>query len=94
MGMFWALVVAVGIANRALMLLETWSARSFPGQTWMGLWFIRTILIPATFGRRCVQDFGGWGTLPPRVQTLTLLLFLLINIAFSVHGYRIFEGNM
>ncbi|KAF5544259.1 ferric-chelate reductase [Fusarium phyllophilum] len=85
MGIFWAVVVGVGIANRAL-------AQSFSSQDRKRSWVKRNILIPATLGRRCVQDYGGWGTLPPRIQTLTLILFVIVNIACTVHGYEIFEG--
>ncbi|CAJ0546526.1 Ff.00g011530.m01.CDS01 [Fusarium sp. VM40] len=83
MAVFWAVVVAVGIVNRI---------SPIPGQGPKGLWLKRNVLMPATLGRRCVQDFGGWGTLPPRIQTLTLMAFMLLNVACTLHGYRIFEG--
>jgi hypothetical protein len=83
MGVFWAVVVAVGIVNRILPI---------PGQGPKGLWLKRNAIMPAALGQRCVQDFGGWGTLPPRIQTLTLVAFVLINAACTLHGYRIFEG--
>ncbi|KAF0315626.1 ferric reductase like transmembrane component [Colletotrichum asianum] len=92
MGMFWAVVIALGIANRALMLWGPSFAQSHARRHPSSLWLKCTILTPAMFGRRCVQDFGGWGTLPPRVQTLTLTLFLLLNVMCTVFGYRIFEG--
>lgn len=92
MGMFWAVVIAVGMANRALMYWGPSFAQSHARRRPSSLWLKRTILTPATFGRRCVQDFGGWGTLPPRVQTLTMMLFLLPNVTCTVCGYRIFEG--
>ncbi|KAF5637720.1 ferric-chelate reductase [Fusarium sp. NRRL 52700] len=84
-GVFWGLVVVVGIVNRAL------------GQTISHLgrkstWVTRHIFLPATLGRRCVQDYGGWGTLPPRIQTLALVLFSILNIGCTIHGYEIFEG--
>ncbi|KAF5972656.1 ferric-chelate reductase [Fusarium coicis] len=85
MGIFWALVVGVGIANRAL-------GQFFSNQGRKSSWVKRNILIPATLGRRCVQDYGGWGTLPPRIQTLTLILFVIVNVACTIHGYDIFEG--
>ncbi|RYC82960.1 hypothetical protein BFJ63_vAg14155 [Fusarium oxysporum f. sp. narcissi] len=85
MGIFWGLVIGVGIMNRAL-------GQFFSIQGRNRSWVSRNILLPATLGRRCVQDYGGWGTLPPRMQTLTLILFVLVNIACSIHGYEIFEG--
>ncbi|RGP69530.1 ferric reductase transmembrane component 5 [Fusarium sporotrichioides] len=85
MGIFWAVVIAISIANRILAPLSTIQGRG-------SLWLKRNVLLPATFGRRCVQDFGGCGTLPPRMQTLTLSLFVILNIVCSIHGYQIFEG--
>ncbi|CVL08721.1 related to ferric reductase Fre2p [Fusarium mangiferae] len=85
MGIFWALVVGVGIANHGL-------SQPFSSQGRKRSWVRRNILLPATLGRRCVQDYGGWGTLPPRTQTLTLILFVILNIACTIHGYEIFEG--
>jgi hypothetical protein len=85
MGIFWAVVIAAGIVSRILTRLSTSNGRR-------SLWLKRNVLLPATFGQRCVQDFGGFGTLPPRIQTLTLSLFVMLNIICSIHGYSIFEG--
>lgn len=57
------------------------------------VWLQRYLTTPATFGQRCSQDFG-WYTVPPRVQTVTLFIFVVMNIVACVHGYRIFTGNM
>lgn len=57
------------------------------------LYLRRFVTVPATFGRRCLQNVG-WCTIPPRVESLTILLFLVLNIAFSIHGYYIFKGNL
>ncbi|KAI9150852.1 ferric-chelate reductase [Paramyrothecium foliicola] len=94
MGFFWAIVVAVGAANRALTQLKIWPGHFFPGRGGNYSWLKRNVIVPATFGKRCVQDFGGLGTLPPRIQTLTLLAFIFLNVLCCVHGYRVFEGNM
>ncbi|KAH7020980.1 ferric reductase like transmembrane component-domain-containing protein [Microdochium trichocladiopsis] len=56
-------------------------------------WIKRYITIPATFGQKSSQSFG-WYTVPPRVQTLTLATFVVMNIAFCCHGYWVFPGNM
>lgn len=85
MGIFWAVVITIGTAYQSLVWLSTRQGKS-------SLWLKRNILVPATFGRRCVQDYGGWGTIPPRIQTLALSLFVILNIVCSAHGYMIFEG--
>ncbi|RMZ76995.1 hypothetical protein DV738_g4604, partial [Chaetothyriales sp. CBS 135597] len=92
MVIFWVVVVVIGLTHKLLAYWEISSKRSVNAQGRSSLWFKRNVVTPATFGQRCVQDFGGWGTVPPRVQTLTLVLFLLLNIACSVHGYRAFDG--
>ncbi|KAF1994177.1 ferric-chelate reductase-like protein [Amniculicola lignicola CBS 123094] len=53
----------------------------------------RYITVPATFGYRCSQNVG-WCTIPPRVQTLTILSFLAINVIFCCSGYRLTDGNL
>ena len=57
------------------------------------VWLGRHITLPATFGYRASQNFG-WYTVPPRIQTLTILAFTVINIVLCVHGYRVFRGNL
>ncbi|KAJ1324890.1 ferric-chelate reductase [Microdochium nivale] len=57
------------------------------------LWLKRYITVPATFGYRSSQSFG-WYTVPPRVQSLTLTAFLIMNVVFCCHGYWVFPGNM
>ena len=53
----------------------------------------RLVTVPATFGHRCLQNVG-WCTIPPRVESLTIILFFILNVAFSIHGYFIFAGNL
>ncbi|ORY59763.1 ferric reductase like transmembrane component [Pseudomassariella vexata] len=57
------------------------------------LWWKRHVSIPAAFGYRNAQPFG-WYTVPPRIQSLSILVFIAINIFFCVHGYHIFPGNL
>ncbi|KIH86530.1 plasma membrane ferric-chelate reductase [Sporothrix brasiliensis 5110] len=57
------------------------------------VWLQRHLTMPATFGQRCSQDFG-WYTVPPRVQSFTLLIFAIMNTVFCLHGYRVFTGNI
>ncbi|CAK7211544.1 hypothetical protein SCUCBS95973_001151 [Sporothrix curviconia] len=57
------------------------------------VWLQRHLTTPATFGWKTSQDFG-WYTVPPRVQTVTITIFVVMNIAASVCGYHAFTGNM
>jgi hypothetical protein len=56
-------------------------------------WLKRSITVPATFGYKCSQAVG-WCTIPPRIQSLTILAFVIMNVIFCIHGYRVFPGNM
>lgn len=99
MGIFWAVVVAIGMVLRLLSTLshshiilhaDRWQS----SWTWgFVAWVRRRFLVPATFGYRCAQNVG-WCTIPPRVQTLTITAFVAINVVFTVTGYRFFEGNI
>ncbi|KAL7931355.1 ferric reductase like transmembrane component domain-containing protein [Trichoderma chlorosporum] len=95
---FWAVVVFLGVAYKIYLTISQLfcSRNSFDSaKTWpdTGSWFKRNIAIPATFGYRCAQN-AWWATIPPRIQTLTITLFLLMNIAFCIHGYKIIEENL
>ncbi len=53
----------------------------------------RLIIIPATFGYRCSQNIR-WCTIPPRIQSLTITSFVLLNIIFCTCSYPVIEGNI
>lgn len=95
---FWAAVVFVGLGNKAYLAASQifHSHQSFDlTGTWTetGSWFKRNVTIPATFGYRCAQNVW-WATIPSRIQTLTITTFLLMNVVFCVHGYRIIDDNI
>lgn len=99
MAYFWAVVVVIGIINHAMTSISNLAiTRAYSPKAGRKIWhsynrLVGTATVPATFGDRCAQKIG-WGTVPPRIQSLTLLIFLLINIVFSIHGYRITSENM
>jgi predicted ferric reductase len=53
----------------------------------------RHVTIPAMFGYRASQPFG-WYTVPPRLQSLTIFSFVIMNIFLCAHGYRVFQDNL
>lgn len=57
------------------------------------VWLKRFVTVPATFGYRNAQPFG-WYTVPPRIQSLTILSFIVVNIVFCAHGYHVFPDNL
>lgn len=61
--------------------------------TFLQTWLKRYITTPATFGDRCSRPYG-WCTIPPRIQSLTIFLFVALNIVFCICSYRLTEGNL
>ncbi|KAL6788757.1 ferric reductase like transmembrane component domain-containing protein [Trichoderma sp. SZMC 28012] len=95
---FWVAVVFVGVAYKVHLAITQLCGRqnnfdSVGIWTETGSWFKRNIIIPATFGYRCAQNVW-WATIPPRIQSLTITLFLIMNIVFCIHGYRIIDENL
>jgi hypothetical protein len=94
MGFFWAGVVAVGMINKAIGLCMKSDRFSMPAESAPWRLVKRTIGLPATFGVRHAQSYGIWATVPPRIESITIALFVLLNIVLSVIGYTFFPGNM
>jgi hypothetical protein len=53
----------------------------------------RHIIMPATFGYRCSQNVR-WCTIPPRIQSLTITSFVMLNILLCTCSYPVMEGNI
>lgn len=106
---FWALVVSVSIFNQLVHILTSLRRDGplidaegvMPRQaarkvTAFGrvLHLLRQHLtVPATFGHKRAQPIG-WCTVPTRIQSLTIGLFVLLNVVLSLVDYPIFDGNM
>jgi hypothetical protein len=58
-----------------------------------GIWIKKYITISATFSNRCSQPYG-WCTIPPRIQSLTIAAFVLLNIFLCCSSYRLTLGNL
>lgn len=59
----------------------------------VGVWLKAHLIIPAAFGYKKSQSFG-WYTVPPRIESLTILAFIILNIFCTIHGYHIFPNNL
>jgi predicted ferric reductase len=107
---FWIVVVTIGISTRLVSLIRnleqqrryqlvpalnshyvTPKSRSSTSQ--LQALLKRFVTIPATFGNRCSQPYG-WCTIPPRLQSLTILVFVLINIVLCTYTYELTDGNL
>ncbi|CRK20040.1 hypothetical protein BN1723_017823 [Verticillium longisporum] len=90
MGVLSRLIAAIGDAQRSMVKPSTGISRPFHA---FSVWLKRHVTIPATFGYRCAQNLG-WCTIPPRIQSLTLLAFIAMNVFLSLYGYRFTENNL
>jgi hypothetical protein len=118
MFIFWGIVVAIGLLNRALSTLayKTNAQTRLSKRTRsdsisvaseddgllpprasrlarLAFWLRARLIVPAVFGYRKAQPFG-WYTVPPRIESLTILSFILMNILFTIHGYHVFPDNL
>jgi predicted ferric reductase len=53
----------------------------------------RYLTVPAAFGNRCSRPYG-WCTIPPRIQSLTIFLFVALNAVLCSCSYRLTDGNL
>ncbi|GKT92170.1 ferric reductase like transmembrane component [Colletotrichum tofieldiae] len=96
---FWFIVIAIGLGSRLVSAIGNLQNREHdPRKTpsiyhASALWLKRYITVPATFGYRCSQNLG-WCTIPPRIQSLTIVAFIIVNTFFCIHGYIVFPGHM
>lgn len=93
---FWGLVTLIGVGNRCSewLTMRRHTAGSYRAESkGLRLWIRRQLLLPATFGNRC-QDPVGLGSIPPRVESILLLLYLIMNFIFMFPGYDLFLGNL
>ncbi|KAF1917219.1 ferric-chelate reductase-like protein [Ampelomyces quisqualis] len=107
---FWIAVVTVGVSTRLLSLVGSLQERKRheidsgyhsgpkrPRRKFLpslsGVWLKRYLITPATFGNHCSQPYG-WCTIPPRVQSITILVFVILNITLCICSYELTEGNL
>ncbi|GJC84319.1 ferric/cupric reductase transmembrane component B [Colletotrichum liriopes] len=80
---FWFIVIAIGLGSRLVSAIGNLQNREHdPRKTpsihhASALWLKRYITVPATFGYRCSQNLG-WCTIPPRIQSLTIVAFIIV----------------
>ncbi|EXJ83520.1 hypothetical protein A1O1_07143 [Capronia coronata CBS 617.96] len=107
MFVFWTLVVAVGLGFRLFRFLNQnrdpkhnsqhqHSTALSPYSTFyqdMKRRIKQHVLIPAAFSRHCAEPLGWW-IVPPRLQSLTILSFILLNTVLTFGHYDVFSGNL
>ncbi|WWC90930.1 uncharacterized protein L201_005868 [Kwoniella dendrophila CBS 6074] len=56
-------------------------------------WWRKHITMPALFGYQHSQPWG-WVTIPTRLQSVLIFLFIAIQIVFTCVGYELFDDNL
>jgi predicted ferric reductase len=107
---FWIVVVAIGVTTRLSSLFYELRSRkqtfrhlpevdndTFPSSRSVlsipQAYLKRYLTVPATFGDRCSRPYG-WCTIPPRIQSLTIFLFITFNVILCSCSYRLTDGNL
>lgn len=107
---FWGAVLSIGVCARLLSFVQRHRIRqkiyqpiasgtssayrstsSVPSSK--KSWIKQHISIPAAFGDRCSRPYG-WITIPPRIQSLTILAFVIFNIVMCSCSYVLTDGNI
>jgi predicted ferric reductase len=107
---FWIVVVTVGISTRLISLIGNLrhqekyqpsfsDERRLTTKNYYSIfslpkaWVKRHLTIPATFDDRCSRPYG-WCTIPPRIQSLTILFFIVLNVVLCTCSYELTTGNL
>lgn len=57
------------------------------------LWVRKTLTLPATFGKKQAEGVAYLYTIPPRLESIILGLYIIMNFVMCFPGYNLFVGN-
>ena len=89
---FWIVVVLIGLSGRAISHFPRIALKASESRTWT--YFRRILLLPAAFGSRQAIPIRQTFTIPPRLESLTLLVYAIMNVYMCLPGYELFTGNL
>ncbi|KAI5362355.1 putative ferric reductase transmembrane component-like domain-containing protein [Septoria linicola] len=87
---FWALVLAVGAGHRTMALSREISSR--PSSS-LWLWMRRKLILPVTYGKKQAEAVADIYTIPPRLESILLAIYIILNLIMCLPGYDLFDGN-
>ncbi|EGX96137.1 ferric-chelate reductase [Cordyceps militaris CM01] len=97
---FWGLVILVGVCNRLWTLVSSRRTRaSIESQTGeLGAWrkitkWFNLHLLQAPTGSHHHHEPWGWFTVPLRIHTIVIALYILLNILVVATRYRVADEN-
>ncbi|RMZ90140.1 hypothetical protein DV736_g2645, partial [Chaetothyriales sp. CBS 134916] len=98
---FWGGVVLIGILNRIYVLVMTQLNRDGTDaqkledgiMSRLRMWTLKHVTTPALFGYHCAHPLG-YCTIPPRLQSWTIMAFLVLNVVLCSVSYHAFNNNL
>lgn len=102
------LMVIVGVINRVLTAYVAHSHRNSVDAEAAGLsgakpsstfttraytWYRANVSTPALLGYRHLQPWG-WVSIPTRLQSIAIFIYVALNLIFTLVGYHVFPENM
>ena len=86
-------MLLIGILNRIIITVRNSRIPNHRQESSLLTWIRRSLILPATFGKHCSQPVLG-GTIPPRLESVLLGLYVTMNFIFMFPGYELFLGNL
>ncbi|RMD42198.1 hypothetical protein DV735_g2919, partial [Chaetothyriales sp. CBS 134920] len=98
---FWGGVVLIGILNRIyILVISSLDRDPTDGQTQpnrvmskLRVWTQKHITTPALFGYHCAHPLGHC-TIPPRLQSWTIIAYIILNVILCSVDYHAFQNNL
>ncbi|EME83870.1 uncharacterized protein MYCFIDRAFT_115437, partial [Pseudocercospora fijiensis CIRAD86] len=87
---FWGLVIALGIGHRTITVMK--KPRGAPQSRWW-LWIRKSLILPPTFRKHQSEAVARSFTIPPRLESVILALYVVMNFIMCFPGYNLFIGN-
>lgn len=89
---FWIAAVSVGLSGRAISYFPQLALKVSESRTWTCI--RRVLLLPAAFGGKQAVSIRHVFAIPPRLESLTLVVYAVMNVYMCLPGYQLFTGNL
>ncbi|KAK4503042.1 hypothetical protein PRZ48_006469 [Zasmidium cellare] len=87
---FWGLVLLIGIVHRATVFF---GKAPGSGEASWWLWTRKNLILPATFGKHQAEAVAWTYTVPPRLESIILFAYVIMNFVMCFPAYNLFVGN-
>lgn len=63
------------------------------GEASWWLWIRKNLILPATFGKHQAEVVAWTYTIPPRLESIIIFLYVIMNFVMCFPAYNLFIGN-